>query len=486
MFKAIHCSSVGISYRDANSFLDKLEALGTEIHALMIQRHGKTAIEGYWAPYAPGVIHGCQSLSKTVTGIALGAALHEGILGLDELLVDIFPEYRHLTQGRPYWDELKVKHIATMSAGMDTQPSVVSPDWVEDFFKTDIHHKPGTAYMYHSIGCSMVGMCIRKRSGKGMMDYLGEKVLRKMGVDPDSLMWHKHANGLENGSGGFVSTVRVNALLMELYRQGGVWQGERLLDENWVKFALQVQNPHVGGEALYGGMIWVRERCFVADGAMGQWGMLFPKEDVVIAINQTISAPDVDNLVRNAVYDFVSSIRDEEVPWTPEEERSFANRLSRLSIPQPVCQENPAALKALCGRTLTVKDGNAHFFADDLNIFDLAYVNLVRSFRFEAAGGDMKVHLESEQGSACCTVALRGYRPVCDVPPLGPNPVRTASVTGYFPDDHTLVMEVRWLESCRIHIVTIRWDEEGADMTTSRIPVGGFDVPDETTRAIWT
>lgn len=480
-----HPGEVGIPYGDANLLLDALEHLGTEPHALLIMRHGRTAFEGYWAPYGPGMIHGCQSLTKTVTGIALGAAMQEGILSLEERLIDIFPEYAPLTQGRRYWDELRVRHIATMSAGMDTQPSVVSLDWVEAFFRTEIQHKPGTAYMYNSIACSMVGACVRKRSGLGLLDYLSDRVLRPIGIDPERLGWHKHADGLENGSGGFISTVRDNALLMELYRRRGVWNDQRLLAEEWVDFALRTQNDHVGGAASYGGMIWVRETCFVADGAMGQWGMLFLKQDLVVSIQQTISSPHVDDQVRDAVYAFVNALQDEPIAWTEQQEADFGHRLNRLCIEAPAYGQNPAALRALDGRVLEITEGRARFFADDLIIFDLNYEAPVERFAFQTQNGDLLLTVTARGRTRTCPVALRGYRPVSDVPPVTNNPARTASVTASFPQADVLRLEVRWLESCRVHILTFRFDETGARITTSRIPVGGFDVPDETARALW-
>ena len=92
--------AAGISFGAVSRFLDTLERLDTEPHAFLAARHGQTFLEGYWAPYGKGVVHGCQSLTKTVTGIALGAAMQEGILGLDDRLIDLFPEYRIHTTGR--------------------------------------------------------------------------------------------------------------------------------------------------------------------------------------------------------------------------------------------------------------------------------------------------------------------------------------------------------------------------------------------------
>lgn len=480
-----HPGSAGVSYGDADRLLDALESLRTEPHAIVVMRHGSPVIEGYWAPYGPGVIHGDQSLSKTVTGIALGAAVTGGILSLEERLIDIFPEYAHHTAGKPWWDELKMRHIATMSAGMDGQPEVTAPDWIERFFQMDIAHQPGTAYFYNSIACSMVGACIRKRTGMGMLDYLSDRVFRKIGVDPDHLRWHKHADGLENGSGGFISTARDNALLMELYRRGGVWEGQTILSKEWVDFALCEQNDRTGGDATYGGMLWVRPGCFSADGAMGQWGMLFPEKDTVVSIQQTITSPPVDGLVRKAIFAFVNSMQDQPVAWTEEETARFHARLQTLCIPAPAYGENLPALRALSGKTLVVKEGAARFFADDLIIFDKAYAAPVEAYGFQENHGDLLLTVTAHGKTVACPVAMRGYRPVCYVEPVTVNPACMASVTGVFLDENTLRLEVRWLESCRVHLLTFHFDDSGADITTARIPVGGFDVPDEHARAAW-
>lgn len=479
-----HPGTVGISYGDANRLLDALENLGTEPHALLVMRHGQPVFEGYWAPYGPGVIHGDQSLTKTVTGIALGAAVTEGILSLEDRLIDLFPEFAHHAAGRPWWDELKVRHIATMAAGMERQPAVTDPDWIEGFFQMDIVHKPGTAFYYNSIACSMVGACIRKRTGLGLLDFLRPRVLDKIGIDAAHLRWHKHADGMENGSGGLMSTARDNALFMELYRRGGVWEGERILCREWVDFALQVQNPHTSG-ATYGGMMWMYPGYMMADGAMGQWSMLFPEKDAVISIQQTISTPGVDVKVREALAGFAFAMGDEPVQWTAEETARFEKRLRCLSMPAPAYGENRNALLALHGRTLAIRQGTARFFADDLMIFNTGYSTPIEAFSFEERNGDLLLGVTARGKTVFCPVSMKGNRTVCDIAPVSNNPARMASVTGCFPDASTLCLEIRWLETCRIHRLTFRFDEAGADIITTRVPVGGFDVPDESARAAW-
>ena len=479
-----HPGTIGVSCGDANRLLDAIEASGTEPHALLVMRRGIPAFEGYWAPYGPGIIHGDQSLTKTLTGIALGAAVTEGLLSLEDRLIDLFPEYARYTEGKKWWNELKVRHICTMGTGMESQPPVTDPEWVKKFFTVDIVHQPGTALYYNSIACSMVGACIRKKTGLGLIDFLTPRVFDKIGIDPKKIGWHKHADGLENGSGGWISTVRDNALLMELYRRGGLWDGERILSREWVDFALQVQNPHSDGPT-YGGMMWMYPGFMMADGAMGQWSMLFPEKDLVISIQETITGDGTTERVRTALADFAAGLREEAVSWTEAETRAFKRRLSCLAIPAPHYGENPAALRQLDGRSLKVTEGKARFFADDLCIFSLAYDSPVDVFTFSVQNGNLVLGVTSRGKTVRCPVGMKGQRITWDVEPVSGNPARTACMAGAFEADGTLRLELRWLESCRVHYLTFRFDGDGADISTVRVPVGGFDVPEEKARGEW-
>ena len=91
-FERVTPESVGLRSGDILEFIDALEHSETEMHGLMIMRHGKVCAEGWWAPFAPNLRHGLQSHTKTYAATAVGIAYTEGILRLDERLIDIFPE----------------------------------------------------------------------------------------------------------------------------------------------------------------------------------------------------------------------------------------------------------------------------------------------------------------------------------------------------------------------------------------------------------
>lgn len=473
--------AVGIPSRDVHALLNALEASGSEMHGMMILRHGMVAAEGWWAPFAAGQVHGSQSLTKTMTGSAFGVAMLEGLMTLDTKLTDIFPEYAQLCAGKPYWDELRMRHMTSMSAGMEKQPAVTDPDWIKKFFTMDIVHKPGTAFYYNSAACSMVGACIRRITGLGLREYLRDRLLGPIGIDADRLKWHCHPDGMENGSGGLVSTTEDNARLMELYRQRGKWNDRQLLALEWVDFALKTQNSHISAPLSYCGMMWKRGECFMADGAMGQWAMLFPEKDVVVSLNQTVSAGEQGDKVLKAVFDFVRGLPDGPGGENGKDASALAARLKKLAVKAPDYQENVELLRSIDGKRYVITQGKARFFADDLAIFQNSFAINVLGFKFSSCDGNLCLTVLSEDGSVTCPCGLKGQRLVSTVESR--NPARTLALSGAMPGNDTLCLEIRWLESCRVHRLTFRFGEEGVQILSHMDAVGGFDVPDDTAYA---
>jgi len=127
---------VGISSEAILNYLDALEGSDTEMHGLMILRHGKVCCQGWWAPYGPGLRHGLQSHTKTYAATAVGIACREGLLRLDEPVLDIFPEYAP-EEPSEFLRLLTVRDVLCMGCGMDTMPAP-SADWIRDFLHTPV------------------------------------------------------------------------------------------------------------------------------------------------------------------------------------------------------------------------------------------------------------------------------------------------------------------------------------------------------------
>ena len=164
--------SQGLRSRDILDFLDRLEESETEMHGLMILRGDTVVAEGWWNPFAPGLRHGLQSHTKTYAATGVGIAFTEGYVKLDERIIDIFPEAapEHPSENLQL---LTVRDVLCMGCGMDEMPPTTK-DWIRSFLATPVVHKPGTAYMYNSMGSTLLCAIVERKTGCKFCDYIAE------------------------------------------------------------------------------------------------------------------------------------------------------------------------------------------------------------------------------------------------------------------------------------------------------------------------
>ncbi len=479
----------GVSSRDLLQLVEDLDRSGSEMHGILVMRHGSVIAEGWWAPYAPGFAHASQSLTKTVTGTAFGIAMGEGLLALDDRLVDIFPEYVP-AQPQPWLGELRMRHILTMSAGMETQPAVFDPEWVRKFFSMPIVHEPGTAFYYNSIACSMVGACIRKKTGLGLADYLRPRLFEKIGINSAGIRWYCHEDGLENGSGGIVTSTEDNARLIQLYLNNGLWGDERVLPEEWVRWATALRNDHfreavpdAAPGAGYGGMMWIRGGAFYADGAMGQLSIGFPEQGLLISVNQTCADSVADRRMREALFGFADRVHDRPLPEDAPARDALVRRLKTLALPAPDYAPDSPMIQSVHGRRCRITEGSAAFFAEDVSIFNRNYHDAVTAFGFEFVRGQLLLTIESESGIHRALAGLDGLARLNRL--SGNIPTEDVMLAAHWLRQDELCLQIRWLEICRTRQIVFRFGESGVTITSTSRQVGGFDTPPQTAFARW-
>ena len=124
-----------MSSRALLALVDELERSTPEVHSLMVVRHGAVLAEGWWAPYAADRGHQLFSLSKSFTSSAVGLAQADGLLTIDDLVLDHFPDEAPAEPGE-HLARMRVRDLLTMTAGHDADPSdavFAAPDWVRAF-----------------------------------------------------------------------------------------------------------------------------------------------------------------------------------------------------------------------------------------------------------------------------------------------------------------------------------------------------------------
>ena len=159
-------------------------------------------------------------------------------------------------------------------------------------------YEPGSFYFYSGTTTAVGGAIIRERTGEGLLSYLKPRLFDKIGIDATRIRTYYTGDGLEYGGGGFFTTTEDNLRLMMLYLNKGMWNGERVLSETWCKEVSTKQietateainNPGVDDNYYgYGLQCWMcrPEGVYRADGAMGQFSIVVPHLDMVIAINE--------------------------------------------------------------------------------------------------------------------------------------------------------------------------------------------------------
>ena len=282
----------GVDAQGVHAFLDALETSpGTTPHGLMILRHGKVVADGWWAPYTADRPQLLYSLSKSFTSAAAGLAVGEGLLDLDAPVLSYFPELdADITDPRSR--AMLVRHIASMSSGhlAETWEQAFAEgedEPVRGFLRIPPDRDPGTVFAYNQPTTYTLAAIIQRLTGQRLTEYLRPRLLDPLGIGP--ITWQHDRLGRELGFSGLFAATDAVARLGQLHLQGGRWDGRQLLPAAWVAEATR---PHVANPLMhspdwqqgYGFQFWMSRHGYRGDGAFGQYLLVLPEHDAVIAM----------------------------------------------------------------------------------------------------------------------------------------------------------------------------------------------------------
>ena len=471
---------VGIPSASIEWLLDRLEEGWTEPHGLMIMRHGKVCAEGWWAPYASGIRHGLQSHTKTYAATAVGIAYTEGLLKLTDRIVDIFADEIPENPSENL-KKLTVRDVLCMGCGMDTMPRP-SKDWIREFLATPVNHVPGTTFMYNSTGSTFLGAIVRKLTGLGLHDYLKPRLFDKIGIDAENLRWITMPDGMEIGGGGLFATTEDNLRLMKLYADGGVWEGERILAEDYVKLATSKQNDSATERAVnppaednfvgYGFQIWMcrPKGVYRADGAMGQFTIVFPERDMLLAITENASGSTGGAMPQKALdtiwkwLDSLPRAETETLPEDPEASAHLARRMQMLALPAPRRSPESPLQEKISGSTYAVTDG----------YFALSDAGMVRFMSGEDRPSGAKALSLTFGENACTLTCLIDGKPQSLTAATDGTRLRNelpgmpsiALCSGCWEAEHVFRITLRMVETCNETSVTFTFSGDQARVET--------------------
>jgi CubicO group peptidase (beta-lactamase class C family) len=279
---------------------------GVEMHSLMVVRHGHVVAERWWEPYTPETPHLLYSLSKSFTSTALGFAVAEGLVDLDATVLSYFPEFDGLVTDEAS-RSIRVRHVAAMASGHDDDTigralAAGNGDMLLGFLLTRPDRDPGTVFAYNQPCTYSLSAIIRRVSGESLTEYLRPRLFDPLGIHPYG--WRTDSVGRELGYAGLHVPTEAIAKLGELYLRNGEWAGRRLLPAEWVAEASRAHvatvRPDPDWNQGYGFQFWRSRHGYRGDGAFGQFMLILPEADAVVAI--TSQSPNMQGVL-NALWE---------------------------------------------------------------------------------------------------------------------------------------------------------------------------------------
>lgn len=300
----------GISSEAISKFIDAVNNSNHEMHSFMILRHGKVVSEGWWNPYRPDLKHTLYSCSKSFTATAVGFAVSEKLISVDDQVIKFFPDDLPATIS-PNLEALKIKDLLSMSAGHEKENNTLiatSDNWVKEFLATPIKYQPGTKFLYNSPATFMLSAIVQKVTGQKIIDYLQPRLWAPLGIT--GMDWEVSPQGINTGGWGLRLKTEDMAKFGQLFLQKGKWNGKQILPETWVNEAstMKIMQDPTATQARKDSSDWLQGYCYQmwrcrnngyrADGANGQYIIVLPEKDAVIAItSETTNMQGEINLV---------------------------------------------------------------------------------------------------------------------------------------------------------------------------------------------
>lgn len=309
----------------AEKYLADIAKEEQDIHSIMVVKDGNVIFEKWMSQGQEDVPHILNSVSKTFTSMAVGLAISEGLLSLDDKLVDVFPEHCPENPSE-YLKEVTIENLLTMTCGHSTDPTYTSRtntevSWIKLFMEHPFTHKPGTLYCYNSLGTYVLSAMVQKVTGQKLVDYLFPRLFRPLGIN--NVSWAESPEGVNTGGWGLFLKTEDLAKMGLMILQNGQYEGKQIVPAEWIAEASAAQVPCVPAGLNsdqahlmkkfaktsdwlqgYGYQMWrCRYNAFRADGANGQYILIIPEKNAVVITTAHVTDMQAElNLIWKHIY----------------------------------------------------------------------------------------------------------------------------------------------------------------------------------------
>ena len=376
----------GISSSTLLEFVETADREIDAMHSFMLVRHGHVVAEAWWTPYDAETPHVLYSLSKSFASTAVGLAIAEGKFTLDDPVLKFFPEDAP-EEPSPNLRAMRVRDLLRMSTGHQSEPPLwrgapgsqsKGETWTQAFLAHPVPFKPSTHFLYNSPATYMASAILQKVTGTTVLDYLRPRLFEPLGFKNPT--WLASPQGVSIGGYGFFARTEEIARFGQLYLQKGAWNGRQLIPAAWVDEATARQtsngsSPTSDWDQGYGYQFWrCRHNAYRGDGAFGQYCVVLPEHDAVIAI--TSGVRDMQS-VMNLLWDrLLPALKPESLPEDPAAQRKLDATLARLTVRIPAGNATSSLAAKVSGKRYEFSPNDRGIDAASLE-FDAASPTLV-------------------------------------------------------------------------------------------------------------
>jgi CubicO group peptidase (beta-lactamase class C family) len=356
---------------DSALLADALVAIRDQIpyvHSLTIVQGGSMVLDAYFYPYDGSSPHDVASVTKSITTTLVGIAVDQGLLSLDDPVLSFFPD-RQIANRDERKQKLTVGDLAAMTSGFaceaePDEPTLAameaSSDYVQFALDLPMAAEPGTTFAYCSPGTHLLSAILTQATGVTEFEFAQRELFGPLGFGP--AYWPEDPQGFSHGWGDAVVHPRDVAKLGQLFLDGGLWNGKRIVSEAWVTDAV-TSHASFGDGTGYGLGWWIEHDPtpnggeFGGVGRGGQFVTVTVAFDLVMVLTGgagDFDDSDVTALVTPAIVDPTGPL-----PANPDAMSRLAATLETLqSPPEPQTVALPDTAATISGARYVFEPGN--------------------------------------------------------------------------------------------------------------------------------
>ena len=421
----------GVSSSVISALIDELEAEPrAELHSMMIVKDGKVIAECARKGYSARLAHLSHSMSKTVTGMLIGMLIDDGRLKIEDTLGSFFPEY----DKNPAAAAVSVENLLIMSGGIGFSEigSVTDSRWSETFLASEPSFNEGEKFAYNSMNSYMLmaiaHKIIERDYGLSVDGFLRQRLFSPLGIT--EYFWEIGPEDIEKGGWGLYLSAESWAKLGIMMLSGGLYDGKRILSEEFVTAATSTQSitPDKTGDFNYGYQLWVARSSheFLFNGMLGQNVLVIPKNNIVVAINSgnnelfqespalkilrkhlsgDLEKPTDNHLDRLTLKNKINSFYDSRQSLTPKEKQKGLAQLFGLKTKTPFDTD----LCPLLDQRFIFADNNQGILPAFVRGMQNNYQGGIESLEFVREGDDLSLIVREGDAYYRYRIGVYGY-----------------------------------------------------------------------------